>query len=122
MNSESNKIKPIIVNTNKIDVKNIINRINIRNIQRADKRKNSINQKNNITKRNIDFIKVIQKRGTIYNNSKEKAKKKLEIKKCQKFSDNPQFFFTEELCSNVLKSYNLKPKSKSRSNSSKKNK
>ena len=29
---------------------------------------------------------------------------------CRKFKDNPQKFFTEDLCENVLKAYDLKKK------------
>ena len=41
------------------------------------------------------------------------------MKGCKKFLENPQQFFTEELCDAVLLSYNLEPKDdRSRSPSS----
>ena len=41
------------------------------------------------------------------------------MKGCKKFLENPQQFFTEELCDAVLLSYNLDPKEhRSRSSSS----
>ena len=45
------------------------------------------------------------------------------IKNCKRFLENPQHFFTEELCDTVLQSYNLAPKeNNSRSSSANKNK
>ena len=58
-----NNIKPIILNVNKIDYKNIINKI-------------KINKSNNIIRRNIDSIKLMQK----MNFSKEKYKAKIDLK------------------------------------------
>ena len=120
-NSEINKLKPVILNTSKIDVDDIVNKIKKKEENKKNKTNNIISLKNKITQRNIDFIKIVQKRGTVYNISKEKAKKKTDSKKYKKFSDNPQNIFTEELCDNVHLSYNLEPKNKSRSTSSKKN-
>ena len=106
-----NKVKPIILNSNITDCNNKEKDIN---------ENNKKNQKRNITKRNIDYLKIVKKRGTIYNISKEKKVKKLENKNCKKFSENPQNFFTEDLCDNILVSYNLKPKKNSRNSSSEK--
>ena len=114
-NYYKNKLKPIILNSNIIDSDNII--IKDTNEKKTNSKNN---QKRNITKRNIDFIKIVQKRGNVYNVSKEKKVKKLEYKNCKKFSEKPQNFFTEDLCDNVLLSYNLKPKNNSRNSSSEK--
>ncbi len=50
------------------------------------------------------------------NKSKNKLKNKIphktEIRKCYKFTSNPQRFFTEDLCDTVLKAYDLQPKKK----------
>jgi hypothetical protein len=69
-NININKIKPIIINTDKIDYNNIIN-----NINKINKINNISSQRNEKIKRNINFIKVVQKRGNIYKNSIEKNKK-----------------------------------------------
>ena len=69
-NININKIKPIIINTDKIDYNNIIN-----NINKINKINNISSQRNEKIKRNINFIKVVQKRGNIYKNSMEKNKK-----------------------------------------------
>ena len=114
-NYYKNKLKPIILNSNIFDSDNIIR-------NNTNKKKTNIKnyQKRNITQRNIDFIKKVQKKGSVYNVSKEKKVKKLEYKNCKKFSEKPQNFFTEDLCDNVLLSYNLKPKNNSRNSSSEK--
>ena len=120
--TEMNKLKPVILNANKINVNNIINEITKKEENKKNKSNNSISLKNKITQRNIDFIKIVQERGTVYNISKEKAKKKVELKNCKKFEENPQHFFSEKLCDNILESYNIHTKNKSRSpSSSKKN-
>ena len=120
--TEMNKLKPVILNANKINVNNIINEITKKEENKKNKSNNSISLKNKITQRNIDFIKIVQERGTVYNISKEKARKKVELKNCKKFEENPQHFFSEKLCDNILESYNIHTKNKSRSpSSSKKN-
>ena len=120
--TEMNKLKPVILNANKINVNNIINEITKKEENKKNKSNNIISLKNKITQRNIDFIKIVQERGTVYNVSKEKARKKVELKNCKKFEENPQHFFTEKICDNILESYNIHTKNKSRSpSSSKKN-
>ena len=85
-------------------------------------KKNKNNKQTRIMKRNIDFIKEVAKTGSVFSTSKERTKKKYNIdnmKGCKKFLENPQQFFTEELCDAVLLSYNLDPKEhRSRSSSS----
>ena len=120
--TEMNKLKPVILNANKINVNNIINEITKKEENKKNKSNNIISLKNKITQRNIDFIKIVQERGTVYNVSKEKARKKVELKNCKKFEENPQHFFTEKICDNILESYNIHTKNKSRRpSSSKKN-
>jgi len=61
-NTTENKIKPILINANKIIYNNIV------------KKKKSIKSKQNqFLKKNIDYIKLVQKKGS--NNSKEIGKK-----------------------------------------------
>ena len=120
--TEMNKLKPVILNTNKINVNDIINEITKEEENKKNKSNNITSLKNKITQRNIDFIKIVQERGTVYNISKEKARKKVKLQNCKKFEENPQHFFTEKLCDNILESYNIHTKNKSRSpSSSKKN-
>ena len=118
--TEMNKLKPVILNANKINVNNIINEIMKKEENKKNKSNNITSLKNKITQRNIDFIKIVQERGTVYNVSKEKARKKVELKNCKKFEENPQHFFTEKICDNILESYNIHTKNKSRSPSSNK--
>jgi hypothetical protein len=100
--AHTSKLKPIINDPNK---------------------RNKNKKKTNIMKRNIELIKEIEKSGVLYNNSGSKGhtdKKYIldNSKGCRKFVENPQQFFTEELCDTVLLSYNLEPKNyKSRSSS-----
>ena len=67
------KIKPIIINSNKLNYNNIINKIQIHN---TNTKINKIKTKQTI-KKNIDLIKEIQKR----NNSKDKSQSKDKIRK-----------------------------------------
>jgi hypothetical protein len=67
------KIKPIIINSNKLNYNNIINKIQIHN---TNTKMNKIKTKQTI-KKNIDLIKEIQKR----NNSKDKSQSKDKIRK-----------------------------------------
>ena len=67
------KIKPIIINSNKLNYNNIINKIQIHN---TNTKMNKIKTKLTI-KKNIDLIKEIQKR----NNSKDKSQSKDKIRK-----------------------------------------
>lgn len=103
--SHTSKLKPILIDANK-------------------KRKNK--KKTKIMKRNIEFLKKVAQTGNVYDTSKERSKKKYHfenMKGCKKFFENPQQFFTEELCDAVLLSYNLDPKeNRSRSSSKKKSK
>ncbi len=98
--SHTNKIKPIIIDLNK-------------------KKKNT--KKTKIMQRNMDYIKEVEKTGNVYKISKEKQpKKKVVIENmegCPKFLENPQQFYTEDLCDAVLLSLNLPPKESSRSSS-----
>lgn len=62
----------------------------------------------NMIKKNIQMIKEITKRRSIWKLREAKKPHKV-VKKdnCKKFINNPQQFFTEELCELVLKSYEL---------------
>ena len=62
----------------------------------------------NMIKKNIQMIKEITKRRSIWKlREARKPHKVVEKENCQKFINNPQQFFTEELCDLVLKSYDL---------------
>jgi hypothetical protein len=117
--SHTSKIKPAILNIEK-------------------KHKNK--KKTKIMKRNIEYLKEVAKSGNVFSSAKDHHlhhKKNVEksidknieyyntenLKNCKKFLENPQHFFTEELCDVVLQSYNLAPKeNNSRSSSTNKNK
>ena len=73
------------------------------------------------------MIQEISKRGSIWNIKCPKKAKRVPQKNCKKFVQNPQKFFTEDLCETVLKSYDLtsprpedKPRMVGRSHSPKK--
>jgi len=104
-------------------------------------RKNKSKKKTKIMKRNIEYLKEVAKSGNVFSSAKDHHlhhhKKNVEksidknieyyntenIKNCKKFLENPQNFFTEELCDRVLQSYNLAPKeNNSRSSSANKKK
>ena len=62
----------------------------------------------NMIKKNIQMIKEITKRRSIWKlRETRKPHKVVEKENCKKFVNNPQQFFTEELCELVLKSYHL---------------
>ena len=63
--------------------------------------------------RNMDFIKKVEKTGHVYDTSRDKPKKKYiseDMQGCKKFLDNPQQFFTEDLCDVMLLQYDINPK------------
>lgn len=117
--SHTSKIKPVMLNAEK---------------------KNKSKKKTKIMKRNIEYLKEVAKTGNVFSSAKDHHqhhKKNVEksidknieyyntenIKNCKRFLENPQHFFTEELCDTVLQSYNLAPKeNNSRSSSANKNK
>ena len=66
-----------------------------------------VNNKNMI-KKNIEMIQEIAKRGSIWKVQDQKKAKRVPQHNCRKFVQNPQKFFTEDLCETVLKSYDLK--------------
>ena len=72
------KVKPIIINSNKLDYINIINKIQIHN---TNTKMNKIKAKQTI-KKNIDFIKEVQKKNQSKDRtqSKDKNKKKNNLK------------------------------------------
>ena len=75
--------------------------------------KNKKKKKTKIMKRNMEFIKEVEKTGNVFSTSKERSKKIYKLDNmigCRKFLENPQQFFTEDLCDAVLLSYNLEPK------------
>jgi hypothetical protein len=100
--SHTSKLKPAIIDLNK-------------------KKKNV--KKTKIMQRNMDYIKEVEKSGNVYNimSSRETQPKKKYVienmKGCRKFLENPQQFFTEDLCDAVILSLNLVPKETSRSSS-----
>jgi hypothetical protein len=100
--SHTSKLKPAIIDLNK-------------------KKKNV--KKTKIMQRNMDYIKEVEKSGNVYNimSSRETQPKKKYVienmKGCRKFLENPQQFFTEDLCDAVILSLNLAPKETSRSSS-----
>ena len=69
-------------------------------------------KKTKIMERNMEYIKKIEKTGNIYGNMKEYGKKtpNSESKNCRKFMENPQQFFTENLCDVMLLQYDINPK------------
>ena len=69
-------------------------------------------KKTKIMERNMEFIKQVEKTGNIYGNKKEYEKKppNSESKNCRKFMENPQQFFTEDLCDVMLLQYDINPK------------
>ena len=117
--SHTSKIKPAMLNVEK---------------------KNKNKKKTKIMKRNIEYLKEVAKTGNVFSSAKDHHlhhKKNIEksidknieyyntenLKNCKKFLENPQHFFTEELCDRVLQSYNLAPKeNNSRSSSANKKK
>lgn len=114
-NSNTSKIKPIIINSNKVDVDNIIK--NIKNKNRN--KKINKDKKKEIIKRNIDFIKVVQERGYVYNISKEKNKKKIEEKDSNRNNVLNEDLYDNDFLSNNLKSKDKKSRNKNRSSSNK---
>ena len=66
-----------------------------------------LNSKNMI-KKNIAMIQEIAKRGSIWKVQDQKKAKRVPQQNCRRFVQNPQKFFTEDLCETVLKSYDLK--------------
>lgn len=69
-------------------------------------------------RKNIQLIKTIEdykRKGLNYPRTK-KSRPHTPIPQhhCKKFRDNPQKFFTEDLCDNVLKAYHLKKKNNSK--------
>ena len=73
LTSNNIKLKPIIINSNKTNYNNIINKIKIKN---TNSKINKI-KTNQIIQKNIDFIKEVEKR----NNSREKSRSKEKYKK-----------------------------------------
>ena len=73
LTSNNNQLKPIIINANKANYNNIINKIKIKN---NNSKINKIKTNQTIQK-NIDFIKEVEKR----NNSREKSRSKEKYKK-----------------------------------------
>ena len=76
------------------------------------KKKKKKKNKTKIMERNIEFIKKLEKTGNIYSNLREYEKKapNSESKNCKKFMENPQHFFTEDLCDVMLLQYDINPK------------
>ena len=80
LTNNNNKLKPIIINSNRINYNNIINQIKIKNTN------SKINKiiTNQTIKKNIDFLKEIKQR----NNSRERSQSKDKNKKKTNFTNN----------------------------------
>ena len=69
-------------------------------------------------RKNIQLIKTIEdykRKGLNYPRTKKpRPHTPIPQHHCKKFRDNPQKFFTEDLCDNVLKAYRLKKKNNSK--------
>ena len=89
--NESNK-KGILIEENENN-----NEFEINNNQDTDEEKEK--KKNNIIIDNLN--------NNIFKQNKNKFHKSIPKSLCPKFVNNPQQFFTEELCENVLKSYDI---------------
>ena len=89
------------------------------NIAKSHKKRKK-KKKTKIMERNIEFIKKIEKTGNLYNNLKDYGKKtpNSDGKNCRKFMENPQHFFTEDLCDVMLLQYDIEPKDHINSNKS----
>jgi len=81
------------------------------NISKSHKKRKK-KKKTKIMERNIEFIKKIEKTGNLYSNLKDYGKKtpNSDGKNCRKFMENPQHFFTEDLCDVMLLQYDIDPK------------
>ena len=75
---------------------------------KSSNKKPLITNSKNMIKKNIAMIQEIAKRGTIWKVQGQKKAKRVPQHNCRKFVQNPQKFFTEDLCETVLKSYDLK--------------
>ena len=90
------------------------------NIAKSHKKRKK-KKKTKIMERNIEFIKKLEKTGNLYNsNLKDYGKKtpSSDGKNCRKFMENPQHFFTEDLCDVMLLQYDIEPKDHINSNTS----
>ena len=90
------------------------------NIAKSHKKRKK-KKKTKIMERNIEFIKKIEKTGNLYNNNLKDYGKKTpnsDGKNCRKFMENPQHFFTEDLCDVMLLQYDIEPKDHINSNTS----
>ena len=56
--------------------------------------------------------RVLHRKIKVNSTSNKCIKQRKPIVNCKRFIENPQKFFTEDLCDNVLNSYNLKPPNK----------
>ena len=80
LTNNNNKLKPIIINSNRINYNNIINQIKIKN---TNSKINKI-KTNQTIKKNIDFLKEIKQR----NNSRERSQSKDKNKKKTNLTNN----------------------------------
>ena len=81
------------------------------NIAKPHKKKKK-KKKTKFMERNLEFIKQIEKTGNLYISQKDYRRKtpNSESKNCRKFMENPQHFFTEDLCDVMLLQYDIDPK------------
>ena len=62
--------------------------------------------------RNLEFIRQVEKTGNLYINQRDYGRRapNSDSKNCRKFMENPQHFFTEDLCDVMLLQYDIDPK------------
>ena len=65
-----------------------------------------------IMERNLEFIRQVEKTGNLYIGQRDYGRKppNSDSKNCRKFMENPQHFFTEDLCDVMLLQYDIDPK------------
>ena len=94
LTSNNNRLKPIIINANKANYNNIINKIKIKN---TNSKINKI-KTNQIIKKNIDYIKEVEKR----NNSKDKSRSKEKYKNKDVFTNSINIKINKSKINNKL--------------------
>ena len=87
----------------------ISNSSKLKSILSKSSKKKKKKKKTKIMERNIEFIKKVEKTGNLYGNIKDYVKRtpNSESKNCRKFMENPQQFFTEDLCDLMLFKYDI---------------
>ena len=120
INDNKSSNKNLSENNNNSDNNNINNNENNNNNINNDNNNNDNNINNNYNNNNEIKKIVVNRNKKIYNRKYKKNliskipnnKIKREKHLCYKFTTNPQRFFTENLCDNILKAYDLIPQKK----------